>query len=66
MTRSECVPNESDSDACDRDDGAAGRGRGLLSWLRARTQVIVVSDTYVEFARPLIEKLGWPTLSAIT
>jgi phosphoserine/homoserine phosphotransferase len=35
---------------------------GFLNWLRARTQIIVVSDTYVEFARPLMEKLGWPTL----
>ena len=36
--------------------------REFLDGLRARTQVIVVSDTYVEFARPLMEKLGWPTL----
>ena len=36
--------------------------RSFLDWLRARTQVIVVSDTFVEFARPLMEKLGWPTL----
>ena len=36
--------------------------RRFLDWLRARTQVIVVSDTFVEFARPLMEKLGWPTL----
>jgi phosphoserine/homoserine phosphotransferase len=36
--------------------------RDFLDWLRARTQVIVVSDTYVQFARPLMEKLGWPTL----
>ena len=34
----------------------------FLNWLRARTQVIVVSDTYVEFAKPLMQKLGWPTL----
>ena len=34
----------------------------FLNWLRAQTQVIVVSDTYVEFAKPLMEKLGWPTL----
>ena len=34
----------------------------FLDWLRARTQVIIVSDTFVEFARPLMEKLGWPTL----
>jgi phosphoserine/homoserine phosphotransferase len=36
--------------------------RDFLDWLRARTQVIVVSDTYLQFARPLMEKLGWPTL----
>ena len=30
--------------------------------MRSRTQVIVVSDTYVEFAKPLMKKLGWPTL----
>ncbi len=34
----------------------------FLTWLRQRTQVIIVSDTYVEFARPLMAKLGWPTL----
>lgn len=34
----------------------------FLNWLRARGQTIIVSDTYVEFAGPLIEKLGWPTL----
>lgn len=36
--------------------------REFLDGLRSRTQVIIVSDTYVEFARPLMEKLGWPTL----
>lgn len=34
----------------------------FLTWLRQRTQVIVLSDTYVEFARPLMAQLGWPTL----
>lgn len=34
----------------------------FLNWLRAQTQVIVVSDTYIEFAKPLMQKLGWPTL----
>jgi phosphoserine/homoserine phosphotransferase len=34
----------------------------FLNWARERTQIIVVSDTYVEFARPLLRKLGWPTL----
>jgi phosphoserine/homoserine phosphotransferase len=34
----------------------------FLKWLRSRTQIIVVSDTFDQFARPLMEKLGWPTL----
>lgn len=34
----------------------------FLDWLRERTRVIVVSDTFVEFAAPLIEKLQRPTL----
>jgi len=34
----------------------------FLNWIRSRTQVIVVSDTFDQFARPLMEKLGWPTL----
>ena len=34
----------------------------FLNWLRLRTQTIVVSDTFDQFARPLMEKLGWPTL----
>lgn len=36
--------------------------RDFLDWLRAISQVIIVSDTFVEFARPLMRKLGWPTL----
>jgi phosphoserine/homoserine phosphotransferase len=34
----------------------------FLDWLRATLQIIVVSDTYVEFAGPLMKKLGYPTL----
>jgi len=34
----------------------------FLNWVRERTQIVVVSDTYVEFAKPLLRKLGWPTL----
>ncbi len=34
----------------------------FLSWLRSRVEVIIVSDTYVEFAGPLMEKLERPTL----
>jgi phosphoserine/homoserine phosphotransferase len=34
----------------------------FLEWLRSETQVIIVSDTYTQFAKPLMAKLGWPTL----
>lgn len=34
----------------------------FLDWLRGQTQVIVVSDTYIEFAAPLMAQLGFPTL----
>lgn len=36
--------------------------RGFLDSLRSRYQVIILSDTFVEFARPMMEKLAWPTL----
>ena len=34
----------------------------FLEWLRSCTQVIIASDTFVQFAGPLMKKLGWPTL----
>ncbi|MBA3034896.1 MAG: bifunctional phosphoserine phosphatase/homoserine phosphotransferase ThrH [Desulfobacterium sp.] len=34
----------------------------FLYWLRSVTQVIIVSDTFVQFAGPLMKKLGWPAL----
>ncbi len=34
----------------------------FLRWLRQRYQLIIVSDTYYEFAAPLLRQLGWPTL----
>lgn len=36
--------------------------RELLDWLRSQVPVIIVSDTFAQFASPLMEKLGWPTL----
>ena len=36
--------------------------REFLDKLRAQTQVIIISDTFTQFASPLMEKLGWPTL----
>ncbi len=34
----------------------------FLEWLRSRWQVVILSDTFYQFARPLMEKLGHPTL----
>ena len=34
----------------------------FLNWLRSLVEVIIVSDTFVEFAGPLMEKLDRPTL----
>lgn len=36
--------------------------REFLDALRERTQVAILSDTFAEFAKPLMKKLGWPTL----
>lgn len=34
----------------------------FVNWLRSKVQLILVSDTFTEFADPLMEKLGRPTL----
>ncbi len=34
----------------------------MVSWLRQRYQLIILSDTFYEFAAPLMKKLGSPTL----
>ena len=34
----------------------------FLDELRELTQVIIVSDTFTQFATPLMKKLGWPTI----
>ncbi len=34
----------------------------FLDKLRAQTQVIIISDTFTQFATPLMKKLGWPTI----
>ena len=34
----------------------------FLDELRSITQVILISDTFTQFASPLMKKLGWPTL----
>lgn len=39
-------------------DGA----KEFLDELRSLTQVVIVSDTFSQFAQPLMKKLGWPTI----
>ncbi|MDF0664608.1 MAG: bifunctional phosphoserine phosphatase/homoserine phosphotransferase ThrH [Nitrospira sp.] len=39
-------------------DGASD----FLAWLRERCQVIILSDTFYQFAQPLMRQLGFPTL----
>ena len=39
-------------------DGA----REFMDELRTCTQVVILSDTFDQFAQPLMKKLGWPTL----
>lgn len=36
--------------------------KAFLDELRSLTQVIILSDTFEQFAKPLMEKLGWPTI----
>jgi phosphoserine / homoserine phosphotransferase len=36
--------------------------REFIRWVRSRSQFIVVSDTFIEFAGPLLEQMGQPTL----
>ena len=36
--------------------------REFLDRVRALTQVVILSDTFSEFASPLMKQLGWPTI----
>lgn len=36
--------------------------RDFIDWLRERFQVVILSDTFYEFAQPLMRQLGFPTL----
>ena len=36
--------------------------KAFLDELRSMTQVLILSDTFTQFAAPLMEKLGWPTI----
>jgi phosphoserine/homoserine phosphotransferase len=34
----------------------------FIAWARNHAQVIILSDTFVQFAQPLLVKMGWPTI----
>jgi len=36
--------------------------KDFLGWLKSEFQVVILSDTFYEFARPLMRQLDWPTL----
>lgn len=38
------------------------RAKEFMDWLRSVTQVIILTDSFIEFAIPFIKKLGYPTL----
>lgn len=44
------------------DMGPMAGARAFLDTLREQYQVIILSDTFYEFAHPLMRQLGWPTL----
>ena len=51
-----------DIQAVIRQMGPLDGAREFLAWLRGGHQVIILSDTFYEFAAPLMEQLGHPTL----
>lgn len=44
------------------DMGPMEGAREFIDWLGERFQVVILSDTFYEFAHPLMRQLGWPTL----
>jgi len=34
----------------------------FVEWIRSEFQLVILSDTFYEFAKPFMQKLGWPTL----
>ena len=42
--------------------GLMAGARAFLDDLRSRYQVLILSDTFYEFAQPLMQQLAWPTL----
>ena len=52
----------SDIRAVIADMGPMPGAREFVDWLRENYQLIVLSDTFEQFAKPLMRQLGWPTI----
>lgn len=44
------------------DMGPLSGAREFVEWVREHFQLIILSDTFYEFAHPLMRQLGWPTI----
>lgn len=44
------------------DMGPLPGAREFVEWVRTHFQLIILSDTFYEFAHPLMKQLGWPTI----
>lgn len=44
------------------DMGPLPGAKEFVEWARTHFQLIILSDTFYEFAHPLMRQLGWPTL----
>ena len=44
------------------DMGPFEGAREFVEWVRTHFQLIILSDTFYEFAHPLMKQLGWPTI----
>ncbi len=67
MTRRLSILAENDLGLADIQEVIGGMAplpgaREFLDWLRERAQVVILSDTFYQFAAPLMRQLGWPTL----
>lgn len=44
------------------DMGPLPGAKEFVEWVRTHFQLIILSDTFYEFAHPLMQQLGWPTI----
>lgn len=61
ILRENNIPLQKIQDVISKMDLLEG-SREFLDWLRSVTQVIILTDSFIEFATPLIRKLGNPTV----